>query len=904
MDIARLSPDEALASLHSRREGLTAAQAGHRLAEFGPNRVEELAREPAWLKFIRQFTHFFALLLWLAAALSFTAEWFQPGQGMGRLALAIMAVILVNGIFSFWQEYRAGQAIAALCRLLPREVRVLRDGVIRTLDAQYLVPGDVLLLEQGDDVPADCRLVECWGLKVNAATLTGESRPLGHRAEAEGEGTDVLSARNLLLAGTSILSGQGRAVVYATGMRTEFGRIAHLTQSAEETESPLQKEIVRLSRLVGGVAIALGALFFFLGQALGLPFWVSFMFAIGIIVANVPEGLLPTVTLALAMATQRMAKRNALVRHLPAVETLGCTTVIVSDKTGTLTENRMAVRRLYAAGSFVAPHAWQKGLDTRLRFRPMVHAALQCHNLKMTVHENGTRLSGDPTEMALVDWAMSVAKPAAPLRLLGEIPFDGERKRMSVVVEERGSRTLYCKGAPESLLAVCDRFETAKGPRPLTEEAKLRLLAAQAERAGRGLRVLAFAYGRLADGSAIAPVAEANLVLTGLAGLEDPPRPQVPDAIARCRSAGIKVIMATGDHPATALAIAREIGLVCGPSPRILLGQELAQLTDAELRLALDAPEVIAARVSAEQKMRLVLALQAKGEVVAVTGDGVNDAPALKSADIGISMGRSGTDVAREASDLVLLDDNFATIVSAIEEGRTVFDNIRKFCTYILSHTIPELVPYLAFGLLGLPPALTVMQILAVDLGTDTLPALALGAEPPNPAVMQRPPRGRKERLLDTGLLLRAYLFLGVIEAACAMGLFLFVLFQAGWTWQALASGGPAPGDPVYLAATTACLAAIVVAQMANLFLCRDPSRSLLPLKLAGNRLLFWGLAFELGLMLLITYTPWGKLLFGTAPLEGTVWLLALAGAALLVVLEESRKLLVRLLARRTFAGG
>ncbi|MDD5298039.1 MAG: cation-transporting P-type ATPase [Rhodocyclaceae bacterium] len=894
MDIAQLSAEEALSSLRSHGEGLSSLEALRRQKEFGPNRVEELRGEPDWLKFARQFTHFFALLLWLAAGLSLAAEWYQPGQGMGRLALAVVAVILVNGVFSFWQEYRAGRAIAALCRLLPWEVRVMREGSLRTLPAEELVPGDIVLVEEGDDVPADCRLVESWGLKVNAATLTGESRPLGRRAEAEQDGGNVLSVRNLLLAGTSIISGQGRAVVFATGMRTEFGRIAHLTQSAGDTDSPLQKEIVRLSRLVGGVALALGVMFFLVGHALGLPFWLSFMFAIGVIVANVPEGLLPTVTLALAMATQKMAKRNALVRHLPAVETLGCTTVIVSDKTGTLTENRMAVRRLYAAGSFVAPHAWRKGLETRLRFRPMVHAALQCHNLKMMAHEGGARLSGDPTEIALVEWAMSVAKPSTPLSLLGEIPFDGERRRMSVVVEERGSRTLYCKGAPESLLAVCDRYETAKGPRPLTQEARMRLLAAHDEMAGRGLRVLAFAYGRLPDSAPISPAAETGLVLTGLAGLEDPPRPEVHEAITRCRLAGIKVIMATGDHPATALSIAREIGLVRGPSPRILLGEDLHRLTDTELLLALDAPEVIAARVSAEQKMRLVQALQARGEVVAVTGDGVNDAPALKSADIGVAMGRSGTDVAREASDLVLLDDNFATIVAAIEEGRAVFDNLRKFCTYILTHTIPELVPYLAFGLLGLPPALTVMQILAVDLGTDTLPALALGAEPPDPAVMQRPPRGRNERLLDAGLLLRAYLFLGVIEAACAMGVFLFVMFRAGWTWERLRAGMPAVDDPTYLAATTACLAAIVVSQMANLLLCRHPSRGLLPLTLAGNHLLLWGMAFELFLLGAIAYTPWGRLIFGTAPLDGTVWLLALAGAALLVGLEEGRKALVR----------
>lgn len=894
MDITRLSPEEALASLASTHVGLSQQEAGSRLVRFGPNRVEETRRTPLWRDLLRQFSHFFALLLWLAAGLSLVAEFYQPGQGMLRLALAIVAVILVNGFFSFWQEYRAEKAIAALKRLLPREVRVLREGAIHTLPAEALVPGDILLLQEGDDVPADCRLLECSGLRVNAATLTGESRPLGRQAEAEEEAQSALAARNLVLAGTSIVSGECRALVFATGMRTEFGQIAHLTQSAAGVASPLQQEIVRLSRLVAGIAIALGGLFFLAGQALGLPFWASFMFAIGVIVANVPEGLLPTVTLALAMATQRMAKRNALVRHLPAVETLGCTTVICSDKTGTLTENRMEVRRLYAAGGFHPPAATRQ--EARARVRPLLRAALACHNLKEVASEEGTRLAGDPTEIALVAWAKTVENRHLP-PLLGEIPFDGARRRMSVVVEERGGRTLYCKGALEALLPLCRRYETTKGSRPLTGEASHRLLAAEAELGGRGLRVLAFAYGRLADHTPIGPEAEHGLVFCGLIGLEDPPRPDVAEAMARCRSSGIRVIMVTGDHPATALAIAREIGLARSRQPRVLTGEAMGRLTDIQLGLILAEPEVIVARASAEQKMRVVRTLQAAGEVVAVTGDGVNDAPALKAADIGVAMGRSGTDVARESADLVLLDDHFATIVAAIEEGRAVFDNLRKFCTYILTHTIPELVPYLAYGLLRLPPGLTVMQILAVDLGTDTLPALALGAEPPDPAVMRRPPRGRKERLLDAGLLLRAYLFLGVVEAGIAMGLFVFVMMRAGWDWGRLTSTLPDANDPAYLAASTACLLAIVVSQMANLFLCRHPSRPLFPLVLAGNRLLLWGLAFELALISLIIYTPWGQAIFGTAALDAQVWLLALAGAVLLVVMEEGRKFLARRLA-------
>ncbi|MBI3093417.1 MAG: cation-transporting P-type ATPase [Rhodocyclales bacterium] len=895
MHIHGLDTEQALASLKTTAAGLTAAEAARRLAEFGPNHVEEVAREHLLLGFAREFTHFFAIILWLGAALAFLAEHFDPGQGMGRLGVAIVGVIMVNGVFSFWQEYKAEKAVAALRQLLPQKVQALRGGAIVELLATELVPGDIVLLEEGTIIPADCRLTEAFALRVNTATVTGESLPKARGTEPSAEASP-LYARNVVLAGTSVVSGQARAVAYATGMHTEFGRIAHLTQTAGAASSPLQHEIARLSRIVAALATGMGVALFFIGQALGLPTWENLLFAIGIIVANVPEGLLPTVTLSLAMATQRMAKRNALVRHLPAVEALGSTTTICCDKTGTLTQNRMSVRRLWLGGGFLdfADLAAQRNLTADKR-ELFVNAAL-CHNLKLV----DDKLQGDPMEVALADMGRQVSGELADHQRIDEIPFDTDRKRMSVLCATPQGRMLYCKGAPETVLAACDFVQFDAGVVPLDPAAKTRLLAAQQQMAEAGLRVLAFAHcavgGDIRDGR---PSEERGMILAGLVGLEDPPRAEVPDAVARCATAGIRIIMVSGDHPHTALAIARQIGLVKSGQPVVITGDQLRAISPAHLQLALDAKEIIFARVAAEQKMLIVQALQKKGEIVAVTGDGVNDAPALKTADIGIAMGIAGTDVAKQAADLILLDDNFASIVAAIEEGRAVFDNIRKFLTYILSSNIPELVPYLAFVLLRIPLPLTIIQILAVDLGTDMLPALALGTEKPDPAVMRRPPRARGERLLTWGMLVRAYLFLGVLEAAAAMAVFFFVLEAAGWHYGVALDRT----DPLYLQATSACLATIVVMQMMNVFLCRHPIKSSLSFGLFSNRYILLALAAELGVILFIIYTPAGHWLFGTAAIGGEVWLLALAGAAAMWLLEEMRKAWLRRLMTRA-AGG
>lgn len=882
MHIAHLSIPAALSSLRTSANGLSPAEAEKRLQEYGHNRIEEVRGDPQWIRLLREFTHFFAVILWVAAGLAIFAETRSPGEGMWQLGLAILAVILINGAFSYWQEYRAERAILALRQLLPNCVKVVRGGELQALSAELLVPGDIVLFEEGDSVSADCRLIEATGVRVNTATITGESLPKSRSAEAEAAGGGAaFDSGNLLLAGTALVSGQGRAVVFATGMRTEFGKIAHLTQAADKTASHLQMEIARLSRLVAVFATGLGLVFFLIGTLIGLPFWTNLMFAIGIIVANVPEGLLPTVTLSLAMATQRMAKRNALIRHLPAVETLGSTTVICSDKTGTLTQNRMTVQKIFFGDTLRTANEHQLGDAAG----SLLRNAQFCHNLKRGRRDGKEAWLGDPMEIALASFAKSI-QDFGQASLLGEIAFDSERRRMSVVVEHAGQRWLFCKGAPEAVVPLCSRIEQ-EAMAALDDACRQRIGAAQESMADQGLRVLAFAYRPLQERE---NPAEQDLIFSGLIGLHDPPRPEVPEAIARCHSAGIKVIMVTGDHPHTALAIAREIGLVNGDRPLIVAGESLRKMTAAQLQIALDSPEVLFTRVTAEQKMLVVQALKNKGEIVAVTGDGVNDAPALKTAHIGIAMGVCGTDVAKEAADMILLDDNFASIVNAIEEGRAVFENIRKFLTYILTSNIPEIVPYLAFVLFRIPLPLTVIQILAVDLGTDMLPALALGAERPGPTVMQMPPRPGNQRLLSWSLLARSYLWLGLLQACIAMFAYFFVLYRGGWEYGEVLG----TTDPLYVQATSACLAAIVIAQMVNVFMCRHPRQSALSFPLRQNDLLLLGLVVELSLILLIVYTPLGNRIFGTLAFAPIVWPLVLGLALGFGALEELRKLALR----------
>lgn len=884
MELQTLTPQAALQALLASGDGLPEPEVAGRLAQYGPNEIKRVKKTPLYLRFLSQFTHFLALLLWAAAVLCVISEWFHPGEGLLNLAIAIVVVILINAVFTFVQEYRAEKAVEALRKLLPYHVRVRRDGNIREVRSEEVVPGDIVLLAEGDRVPADARLIEASGLMVNHAPLTGESEPLlrGHMP-FDGE---YLDSPNIVFAGTLVVRGSGTAAVCATGMSTEFGKIAHLTGSVESGPSPLQKEIVKATRVVAVIAVITGVFFFALGVAIGRGFWHNFLFAIGIIIANVPEGLLPTVTLSLAMGSQRMAKKNALIKNLVSVETLGAVSVICTDKTGTLTTGRMEARAVWT------PDGYGVAGKPTLGAESMMQAASLCNN---ATFEDG-KYRGDPTEAAILKAARDSMGGLESQRLR-EIPFDSDRKRMTTVNEVGGKTLVFMKGAPEAVLGSCGSATFRDGILTLTDERAKEIKDAYAGMMGQGYRVIGFAYRRLSgtedaarfDDAAI----ETGLVFAGLMGLADPPRPEVAEAVAKCKSAGIRVVMITGDASGTALAIGRQVGLAA-EGTRVVDGPELNSMSDSELAALLSNSEPVFSRMTPRHKMRIVSVLKDEGERVAVTGDGVNDAPALKMADIGIAMGATGTDVAREAADMVLMDDNFASIVSAVEEGRAVFENIRKFVSYIFASNIPEAVPYVAYVVFNIPLPLTIMQILAVDLGTDMFPALALGAEKPSKGTMDRPPRGPGERLLNWSVLSRAYLFLGPIEAAAGLFGFFYVLSHGGWGW-----GEPlASTSLLYIQATSACLAGIIVSQMGNVFACRSSIESVVSLGIFSNRLILYGIAAEVAVTGFIFYTSLGNGIFGTAPLAAKDWLVLLPFGAGILFADEIRKYFSRRSAR------
>lgn len=903
MQIHCLSVDEALKALGTTIQGLSQAEAARRLREFGPNELQAAERLPILAMLGRQCTHFLALLLWAAATLAFVADLMKPGEGMDLLAWAIIGVIVVNAVFSFIQEYKAERAIMALRRLLPMRVKVVRAGEISEVAASDLAPGDLTILTEGDRVPADGRVITAVQFRVDNAPLTGESIPKSRTHDAATEGSLVESA-NIVFAGTTVLSGTARAVIFATGMNTEFGKIAHLTSGIEVELSPLQREIRTVTRLIAAISVGIGCVFFWLGVLIGRSFWENFVFAVGLLVANVPEGLLPTVTLALAVGGQRMAKRKALVKNLASVETLGCATVICTDKTGTLTENRMAVTRLYIDGREIRVSGNSATTETGepvtagslKQWTPLFAVAVGCNNADRRCDSNGSGSTfvGDPTEIALLQCAEALL-PNGPnvLPRVGEFPFDADRKRMATIhATASAHRVAYVKGAPEAVLPICRSLFSDGRSRPLGEVDRETIMSRLNAFAGSALRVLALAYRELPASAHLPSMEETERDLTfiGLVAMFDPPRPEVAEAVARCKRAGIRSIMITGDNSRTALAIALTLGMVHNEKAPVLEGGQIERMRDDDLKVALADPEILLARMTPTQKMRVVTLLKEMGEVVAVTGDGVNDAPALKKADIGIAMGIAGTDVAKEAADIVLLDDNFATIVNAVEEGRAVYENIRKFVTYILASNIPEIVPYLASVVVRVPLLLTIIQILAVDLGTDMLPALGLGAEPPDANTMNRPPRSRDERLLNLPLLARSYLFLGPIEAAAAMGAGLWYLSYHGWGW-----GVDLPAmSPLYRQATTVAFAAIVVCQAANVYVCRSPRTSIFSRGLVTNRLIVWGIMVELSILGLIVYSEAGHRIFGTDTFSGGFWWVLIGCALVLLLAEETRKGIVR----------
>jgi calcium-translocating P-type ATPase len=790
-------------------------------------------------------THFFAAMLWIAGILAFVA-------GMPQLGVAIFVIVVINAVFAFVQEHRAERAAERLRDLLPRWVTVLRDGSPREVDAAELVVDDVVLLAAGDRVSADLQLLEARGLTIDASTLTGESEPVR------------LGGGETAFAGTFVVEGEARGVVTATGGATRLAGIARLTRAGHRPASPLARELSRVVRIIAMIAIGVGVAFFGIAVSLGLPPADGFLFAIGVTVALVPEGLLPTVTLSLAHGAQRMAGRNALVRRLESVETLGSTTVICTDKTGTLTRNQMAVVEVWTptASAVFEPSGYDPTRTIASRHESIVRlarAAARCSDGRVIQRDGSWMARGDPMEAALfvlacrlgLDVDAESAQSPASLRF----PFDPRRRRMSIVADGR----LWLKGAPDAVLPLCAGVENAA--------------ETLAHMTSRGLRVLAIAErssSELGERSSVED-AERDLELLGLVALEDPPRAGAAAALAACRRAGIRVIMVTGDHPATATAIGREIGLLL-PESRVIEGRELPA-DEVALGELLDLDGTVVSRVAPEDKLRIARALRTRGHVVAMTGDGVNDGPALQEADIGVAMGRSGTDVAREASDLVLLDDDFATIVAAIEQGRATYLNIRRFLTYHMTDNVAELTPFAVWALSGgsIPLALGVLQVLLLDVGTDQLPALGLGTEPPSTGVLDQPPiRGH---LLDGELLRRVFLVLGPAEAVVEMAAFAAVLMAGGWWF------GRSLDPSLLLTASGAAFAAVVVGQAAAAYACRSTTRWPGALGWTTNRLLLLGVVFEIVLLGLLLYVEPVAAVVGHSapPLLG--WAIALLAA-------------------------
>ncbi|MFD4646728.1 cation-translocating P-type ATPase [Streptomyces sp. NPDC058441] len=825
--------------------GLSAREAARRLAVYGPNEVRRKARTSLWRELVRQLAHPLALLLWAAAALAFVA-------GIPVLGWAIVAVILVNAAFALLQERQAEQAVETQAKYLPEHALVVRDGRPSTVEARELVPGDLVVLEEGAKVPADARLTE-GGIEVDLSMLTGESAPAERVVGPGLIGAPLLQEPNLVFSGTICTGGQAQAIVFATGNHTELGRIAALSQHTRRDSSPLEQQVKKVAWLIAAVAVAMGGVFLVAGVAVGLPLTDTLMFAIGLLVANVPEGLLPTITLALAVGVRVLARQGAVIKRLSAVETLGSTNVICTDKTGTLTQNRMRLQAVWTPEHGREPGPWTGD---------MVRTSALCTTV--TRDEKG-ELHGDPTEIALVAGA---AAHDAPVDLGGRdtgrralFRFDPRLRLMSVVHADAayGPRVIV-KGAPETVL------RTLEG----SSESAAAAAAATEALAREGMRVLAVAARTLPDDARVPSHredAETGLRLLGLVGLYDPPRQEVAAAVRRCHEAGLRVHIVTGDNGATAAAVAREVGIGL---PRLHVVAQSESIADHELDelLASADTEVVFARSSPETKLKVADALRAHGQIVAMTGDGVNDAPALHRAHIGVAMGLSGTDVAREASTMVLTDDNFATIVTAIESGRRVYDNVRKFIVYIFAHLTPEVVPFLVFALSAgaVPLPLTVLQILAIDLGTETLPALALGRERAEPGTMSRPPRPSSQGVISRDMLVRSWCYLGTVSAVLVMGAFFYVLWRAGWQ-----PGDPTgAGDPLhhaYITATTATFAGIVTCQVGTAVAARTDHAVLREIGLCTNPLLLAGIAFELAFTAALVYAPPLQSLFGTAAL-------------------------------------
>ena len=873
-----LEIDDVLGRLQTSPSGLASAEASRRLAVHGPNELQVFERASPWHTLAAQFKNVLILILLAATLLSGLL-------GHALEAVVITVIVLFAVLLGFIQEYRAERALEALRAMAAPLGHVLRDGVEAAIPARELVPGDIVLLRAGDRVPADARLTLSVNLAIDEAALTGESAAIEKTARRLDEAALGLGDRlNMVHAGTLVPYGRGQAGVVATGMATEFGRISALVQTVEAGRTPLQENLDRLAATLGKAALVVVTLIVAVGLWRGQPPLEMFIFGIALAVAVVPEALPAVVTISLAIGVRRMVKRQALVRRLPVVETLGSTSVICSDKTGTLTRNEMTVRRVVIAdgaievtGAGYEPtgQILRDGLQTTVSssFREVLRAGVLASDARLVSAEGRWRIDGDPTEGALVVAAAKAGLDQVELnrqepRVL-EIPFSSERRRMTTLHTGADRTTAYSKGSADMILADCPLQLRGEGEVPLAEADRQQFLLLERHMAAQGLRVLALARKRTAR----VEDAERRMTFLGLVGMMDPPRAEAASAVLTCGHAGITPVMITGDHPLTAKAVAEEIGLLNGR--QVVSGSELASMSDADLERAVVRIGVYA-RVSPSDKLRVVAAWQARGDVVAMTGDGVNDAPALKKADVGIAMGISGTDVSKEAADMTLLDDNFATIVAAVDEGRIVFSNIKKYLTFLLSSNVGEILLMAGAALGGLPLPLTAVQVLYVNLATDGLPALALAVDPAEPDLMQRRPRDPRSGIFTRPLV---------------------VLLMAGGLWSALVTLGlftwlMGSGRPLS-EAMTLTFVSLVLIQFFKAYNYRSDRFSVLRRPFA-NRWLNMAIAWELALLAVVIYVPFLQEPFGTFSFAWTDWALPAALASTIVPVLESVKWMER----------
>ncbi|MBP1156103.1 MULTISPECIES: calcium-translocating P-type ATPase, SERCA-type [unclassified Paenibacillus] len=872
-------------------KGLTAEEADKRLSDHGKNELTDGQGVSPITLFLNQFKDFMVLVLVGATLISgLLGEYLD--------AITIIAIIIMNGILGFVQEFRAERSLHALKELSAPNAKVLRSGKLEQIPARELVPGDIVVLESGDRVPADIRFIEVYGTYAEESALTGESVPVAKHTEAlYGEDVTLGDQRNLGFMGTMLTRGTAKGIVIRTGMNTEMGKIADLIQNTDSMETPLQHRLEQLGKILIVVALVLTVMVVIAGIVHGQEPYAMFLAGVSLAVAAIPEGLPAIVTIALALGVQRMIQRKAIVRKLPSVETLGCASVICSDKTGTLTQNKMAVTHLWVGGQWlevtgngydpqgeILKNGEQADIRKNQMLRRLLQVSVLCNNASLDEKQfDGKRrkgedepssfwdIKGDPTEGALVVLGAKAGVTQHSLeglyRRVNELPFDSERKRMSVVVEHQGGRMVCTKGAPDVLVQQCSYVLWDEKIIPFTPTLKQKVLSANEDMAKNALRVLGLAYRDLkpADRELQEAELECQLVFVGLTGMIDPPRREVREAIVKCRRAGIKTVMITGDHQTTAEAIAKQLGIL--PQDGLAMnGRQLSAITDEELDKRVDDVYVYA-RVSPEHKLRIVKSLQRRGHTVAMTGDGVNDAPAIKAADIGIAMGISGTDVSKEASALVLSDDNFSTIVSAIEEGRGIYENIRKFIRYLLASNVGEIMTMFLAMMCGLPLPLVPIQILWVNLVTDGLPAMALGVDQAEKDLMQQKPRPAKENIFARRLGWKI-ISRGILIGLCTLAAFYITLKQGGDSPDALVK------------AQTVAFVTLVMAQLIHVFDCRS-SRSIFHRNPLQNVWLVLAVVSSLLLMLPVLYVEQLQPIFKTVPLGGFDWLLVLVFAGI-----------------------